>query len=136
MTQVSEKALKHKANKNVILALSSTLVWFIALFVFVIMSSFKAVERYSWLAFFYAVPVNAIVMLSLLSAWHDFRKNRLLISAIVWGFLIAIHVSGLLIFRYNFWKIYLLGIPGQIAIFLWFRMFRPVSEKSEGTGNG
>ena len=84
---------------------------------------------YSWLAFFYAVPINAIVMLSLLSAWHDFRKNRLLISAIVWGFLIAIHVSGLLIFRYNFWKIYLLGIPGQIAIFLWFRMFRPVKEK-------
>ena len=136
MTQVSEKALKRKANKNVILALSSTLVWFIALFVFVIMSSFQAVERYSWLAFFYAVPVNAIVMLSLLSAWHDFRKNRLLISTIVWGFLIAIHVSGLLIFRYNFWKIYLLGIPGQIAIFLWFRMFHPVSEKAEGTENG
>ena len=126
MTQVSEKALKRKANKNVILALSSTLVWFIALFVFVIMSSFKAVERYSWLAFFYAVP----------SAWHDFRKNRLLISAIVWGILVAIHVSGLLIFRYNFWKIYLLGIPGQIAIFLWFRMFRPVSEKSEDKDNG
>ena len=136
MTQVSEKALKRKANKNVILALSSTLVWFIALLIFVIMSSFRAVERYSWLAFFYAVPINAIVMLSLLSAWHDFRKNRLLISAIVWGFLIAIHVSGLLIFRYNFWKIYLLGIPGQIAIFLWFRMFHPVSEKAEGTDNG
>ena len=42
MTQVSEKALKRKANKNVILALSSTLVWFIALLIFVIMSSFKA----------------------------------------------------------------------------------------------
>lgn len=52
------------------------------------------------------------------------------------GILIAIHVSGLLIFRYNFWKIYLLGIPGQIAIFLWFRMFHPVSEKAEGTDNG
>ena len=136
MTQVSEKALKRRANKNVILALSSTLVWFIALLIFVIMSSFRAVERYSWRGLFYAVPIHAIVMLSLLSAWHDFRKNRLLISAIVWGFLIAIHVSGLLIFRYNFWKIYLLGIPGQIAIFLWFRMFHPVSEKAEGTDNG
>ena len=31
MTQVSEKALKRKANKNVIQALSSTLVWFVAL---------------------------------------------------------------------------------------------------------
>ncbi|MGM9550302.1 MAG: helix-turn-helix domain-containing protein [Faecousia sp.] len=136
MTQVSEKALKRKANKNVILALSSTLVWFVALLVFVIMSSFRAVERYSWLAFFYAVPANAIVLLSLLSAWHDFRRNRLLISTIVWGFLVAFHVSGLLIFRYNFWKIYLLGIPGQIAIFLWFRMFHPVKEKGEDAQNG
>ena len=37
MTQVSEKALKRRANKNVILALSSTLVWFIALLIFVIL---------------------------------------------------------------------------------------------------
>ena len=46
MSQVSEKALKRKANKNVIQALSSTLVWFIALLSFVILSSFDALERY------------------------------------------------------------------------------------------
>lgn len=136
MTQVSEKALKRKANKNVILALSSTLVWFVALLAFVILSSFCVTERGSYLAFFYAVPANAIVLLSLLSAWHDFRWNRFLISAIVWGFLAAIHVSVLVIFRYNFWKLYLLGIPGQIAIFLWFRMFRPVKEKDGEEKNG
>ena len=84
----------------------------------------------------YAVPANAIVLLSLLSAWHDFRWNRFLISVIVWGFLAAIHVSVLVIFRYNFWKLYLLGIPGQIAIFLWFRMFRPVKEKDGEEKNG
>ena len=136
MTQVSEKALKRKANKNVILALSSTLVWFVALLAFVILSSFCVTERGSYLAFFYAVPANAIVLLSLLSAWHDFRWNRFLISVIVWGFLAAIHVSVLVIFRYNFWKLYLLGIPGQIAIFLWFRMFRPVKEKDGEEKNG
>ena len=134
MTQVSEKALKRKANKNVILALSSTLVWFVALLVFVILSSFRVTEDYSYLAFFYAVPANAIVLLSLLSAWRDFRWNRFLISAIVWGFLVAIHLSVLVIFHYNFWKLYLLGIPGQIAIFLWFRMFRPVKEKEKENG--
>ena len=136
MTQVSEKALKRKANKNVILALSSTLVWFIALLVFVVMSSFEILDPYSWLIFFYAVPANAIVLLSLRSAWHDFRWNQILISAIVWGFLAAIHVSLLVIFHYNFWKLYLLGIPGQIAIFLWFRMFRPAKEKDEENANG
>lgn len=123
MTQVSEKALRRKANKNVILGLSTTLVWFIALLVFVIISSFDL--PYSWISFFYAIPVTAIVLLSLRSAWRDFRWNRVLISIIVWGFLVSIYVSLLVFLRFNMWRMFLLGIPGEIAIFLWFRLFRP-----------
>jgi len=132
MTQVSEKALKRKADKNIILALSTTLVWFVALLVFVVMSSFDFLDPYSWLIFLYAIPANAIVLLSLRSAWRDFRWNKVLISLIVWGSLVSIHASVLIICKYNFWKLFLLGIPGQIAIFLWFRMFRPVREKENG----
>lgn len=136
MTQVSEKALKCKANKNVILALSSTLVWFVALLAFVVMSSFDFLERYSCLLFFYAIPANAIVLLSLRSAWHDFRWNKALISIIVWGSLLSIYVTLLALLQYNFWKIFLLGIPGQISIFLWFRMFRPLKEGEGEPQNG
>ena len=127
MTQVSEKALRRKANKNIILALSTTLVWFVALFVFVVFSSFDIPN--SGLAFFYAIPVNAIVLLSLRSAWHDFRWNKALISAIVWGSLVSIYASIWAFLEFNAWKIFLLGIPGQIAIFLWFRMFKQVKEE-------
>ena len=127
MTQVSEKALKRKANKNIILALSTTLVWFVALLVFVVFSSFSIPN--SGLAFFYAIPVNAIVLLSLRSAWHDFRWNKALISAIVWGSLVSIYASIWAFLDFNAWKIFLLGIPGQIAIFLWFRMFKQVKEE-------
>ena len=123
MVQVSEKALKRKANKNVILALSSTLVWFVALFIFVITSSFDFLEKYSLLAFSYALPSNAIVLLSLRSAWHDFRWNEGLVSTIVWGCLVSIYVTIHAFTGYNFWKIFLLGVPGQVAIWLWFRMF-------------
>ena len=129
MTQVSEKALKRKANKNVILGLSSILVWFVALLAFVILSSFPILEKYSCLLFFYAIPANAIVALSLRSAWRDFRWNKALISAIMWGSLLSIHISLLVFLKFNMWKIYLLGIPGQIAILLWFRMYRPMKEK-------
>ena len=132
-TQVSEKALKRKANKNVILALSSTLVWFVALFAFVVLSSFDFLEKYSCLLFFYAFPANAIVLLSLRSAWHDFRWNKALISAIVWGSLLSIYVTLNAVMGIYFWKIFLLGIPGQIAIFLWFRMFRGSDTKKENT---
>ena len=131
MTKVSEKALKRKADKGIILKLSSLLVWFVALFFFVIISSFNFPN--SWIAFFYAVPINAIVLLSLRSAWHDFRWNRVLISFIVWGFLVSIYVTLLVLLRFNMWKIFLLGIPGEIAIFLWFRLFRPGKNESDET---
>ncbi len=130
MTQVSEKALKRKANKNIILGLSTTLVWFVALLAFVVLSSCSVPNSY--LAFFYAIPVNAIVLLSLRSAWHDFRWNKALISTIVWGSLASIYVSIWAFLRFNAWKVFLLGIPGQIAIFLWFRMFvHPKEESNE-----
>ena len=131
MTQVSEKALKRKANKNVIQALSSTLVWFEALLAFVLLSSFPSLKQYSCLLFFVAIPANAIVLLSLRSAWHDFRWNQMLISLIVWGSLLSIYMIIYAVYHYHFWKIFLLGIPGQIAIFLWFRMFRPMKNKKK-----
>ena len=128
MTQVSEKALKRKANKNIILGLSSLLVWFVALFFYVILASVGFEQ--GALAFLYAIPADAIVMLSLRSAWRDFRWNKIYISAIVWGCLVSFHVSLLVLLQVNVWRIYLLGIPGQLAIFLWFRMFRPAKEKN------
>ena len=122
MSRVSEKALKRKADKGIILALSSVLCWFVALLFFVVVSSFGV--PYCWLPFFYAVPANAIVLLSLRSAWRDFRWNRTLISVIMWGSLVSIHITILTLLDFNMWKLYLLGIPGQIAILLWFRLFR------------
>ena len=130
MTKVSEKALKRKANKGIILKLSSLLVWFVALFVYVIMSSFEMSDPYSFILFPYAIPINAIVLLSLRSAWRDFRWNKALISIIVWGTLLSVYVTFYLIWHVHIWKLFLLGVPGQIASLLWFRLFSPAKNKS------
>ena len=132
MGKVVERTLKRKANKRIILGLSSTLVWFVALLIYVVLSSLGI--PYSWLAFFYAVPADAIVMLSLRSAWHDFRWNRALISTIMWGTLLSVYMTLLILAEVSVWRIFLLGIPGQVAILLWFRMFRYEGEK--GTKDG
>ena len=131
MEKAVEKHLKRKADKLSILGLSSLLVWFVALLLFVILSSL-GIEK-SWLAFVYAIPANAIVLLSLLSAWRDFRWNKTLVSVIMWGCLLSLYISLFLFGGYNIWKLFLLGIPGQMAIFLWFRMFRkPRKEEQNG----
>lgn len=127
MGLVVEKTLKRKANKSIILGLSSILVWFIALLVWVVLSSCRVPN--SWIAFIYAIPVDAIVLLSLRSAWHDFRRNRALISVIMWGAIASLHLTLLVYGHWNIWRLYLLGIPGQAAIFLWFMLFRPKKTK-------
>ena len=129
MEKVVARTLKRKANKNIILGLSSVLVWFVALFLYVVLASL-GLEN-SWLAFFYAIPANAIVLLSLRSAWRDFRWNRALISAIMWGCLVSMYMTLLILGGVNIWRMFLLGIPGQLAILLWFRMFRPVRNREE-----
>ena len=130
MTMAVEKAMKRKANKRIILGLSSLLVWFVALLLFVILSSLDIPK--SWIAFVYAIPADAIVCLSLRSAWHDFRHNQILVSLIMWGGLLSIYMTLLLFFGINIWKLFLLGIPGQLAIFLAFRFRKADKEEQNG----
>ena len=132
MGKVVQKTLKRKANKNIILALSSILVWFVALFLYVVLSTFDVPN--SWLAFFCAVPADAIVMLSLRSAWRDFRWNRILISTIMWGTLLSVYMILKVLWNFDTWKFFLLGIPGQAAILLWFKMFRKPHDEEEDDG--
>ena len=127
MEKAVEKTLKRKANKKVILWLSSLLVWFVALLVFVVVSSLD-IPR-SWIAFLYAIPADAIVQLSLRSAWKDFRFNKTIISILMWGGLLSLYVSLKLFVHVDIWKLFLLGIPGQLAVLLWFRMYAKSSKE-------
>lgn len=130
-----EKTLKRKADKRIILNLSSLLVWFVALLLFVVLSFFDV--NHIWVAFLYAIPADAIVRLSLLSAWKDYRWNRLWVSLIIWGSLLSTFFTVLAFVGTHLadplWRIFLLGIPGQAAVLLWFRMFRkPHQEDANG----
>ena len=46
--------------------------------------------------------------------------------------MLSIYVTLFVFLEWNIWKMFLLGIPGQLAIFLWFRMFsNPKHEEPE-----
>ena len=127
---VPEKAPVKKpvADRGVIQKLSSILVWVVALFLYMVLDEFGV--KNLWLLFVVAVPANAIVLLSLRSAWKLYGMNRFLISVIMWGFLLVIYLLLLLTAKVNVWKILPMGLLGQAAIILWFKMFRPVKEDS------
>ena len=129
VSKAVEKTLKRKADKKIILLLCSVLVWFVATLSFVVGFSVDVPNNWqSFMAFVYAIPANGIVALSLNSAWRDFRKNKLFVSAIVWGGLLSIYLSLLLFLGLNIWLLFLLGIPGQAAVLLWGRLFHKTKE--------
>lgn len=123
LPEVNLQRKKRRVNKLVIQMLVSILVWFVALSVYVVLSSMDIPK--SWIGFLYAVPVNAIVLLSLRSAWRLYGWNIVLISVIVWGFLVCFYITMLVFASYNIWRLFLLGVLGQAAVILWFRLFHP-----------
>ena len=130
MERAVQIATKNKANKRSVLALASLCVWFLALLSFVIASTLDVPK--SWMAFIYAIPVDAIVRLSLRSAWKDCRCNMLLVSVIMWGLLLSVFLSLLVFGGLNIWKLFLLGIPGQLAVYFAFRVKIPRKEEQNG----
>lgn len=120
---------KRVADKGVIQKLSSILVWTIALFIYLVMDSFGL--KNSWLIFVLAVIANAIVLLCLRAAWKMYGINRILISIIMWGSLIFFYLCIWLIWQVSVWRIFLLGLLGQAAITLWFKMFKVQEDENE-----
>ena len=86
----------------------------------------------SWMAFVYAIPVDAIVHLCLRSAWRDYRWNIWLVTAIMWGVILGLYLTLLIFADMNIWKLFLLGLPGQLAVLFAFRIKRPHKEEKTG----
>lgn len=116
-----EPKRKHRHSRPVITTLSILLVWFVALFAYVIMDSIPPLITLQWLAFVYAVPVSMIVWLVLNSIWFNSKWNYLIISALMWSVLLSI-VLTLWAVNISVWKLLLLGVLGQVSIILWSKM--------------
>lgn len=127
----STKEMLRTADKGTIQKLSSILVWVVALFLWLVLDSFQL--PYTWLIFILAVMANAIVLLSLRSAWKLYGINRILISIIMWTALIFLYLVLLLSTGVHVWRIFPMGLLGQAAILFWFKLFRYPTEEKEDT---
>jgi transcriptional regulator with XRE-family HTH domain len=107
-------------NRKVATGLSVLLVWFMAILSYVVMDLTIPDNIVRWLPFAYAVPTTMIVWLVFNSIWFNTRRNYLIISLLMWTGLACI-VLTVSAFVMPVWKLFFLGIPGQIAIFVWSR---------------
>ena len=111
-----EYSRRQRRNHRLITAMSCVLVWLIATFVFVNIHLIPTHIPSQWLCFVYAMPVTAIVLLTLNSVWGNRHHNFLIISVLLWSVLGAVYLTFL---EYNWWLIFVIGIPAQIIVGLW-----------------
>lgn len=118
---------KHR-NHIVITILSILLVWLVATLCYVMLDIAYPHSVTNWLSFVYGVPVTMIVWLVFNSIWFNRRRNYLIISLLMWSTLATFFLTVTAV-GFPLWKFFLLGVPGQIAIFVWSRFQRKATVK-------
>ena len=94
-------------------------VWFVALLLFVLFDIITHTSQ--WMVFAWAVPASFVVALVFDCVWHKRKGLFCLISLLIWSILLCFTLQFL---TFNIWKILLVGIPVQIAIFICARMVK------------
>lgn len=115
---------QRKYNYYAIMGIAQGLVWAIALTAFVITTLISKKASFAWLYFIYALPIVLIIHLIFNSIWFNPRMNYLIISALMWSVLAAVHLT-FWYFHIDIILIYLLGILGQVIIILWSFIKKP-----------
>ena len=108
-------------NRGFITGMSILLVWLVATLIFVIIDIVTVNTAAHFLSFAYAVPISMIVWLIFNSIWFNRRRNFLIISLLMWTLLGAVCLT-FLPYSNSIWLIFLLGLPGQVIIFMWSRL--------------
>ena len=121
------KQKETRYNRRVIVYISESVAWIVAMFAFIITSLVLGKSSFQWLYFVYALPIVLIIKLVFNSTWFNPRHNYFIISALLWSILAAIHIT-FLYFGINVTLIYLLGVAGQIVIILWSFIKKPKSK--------
>ena len=107
-----------RRNHIIITSLSTMLVFLIATVVFVVLG-LLSVDFPIWLAYVYALPAAAIVLIVFNSIWGRRVFNFVFITLLVWSILLCIYMS---FPKDDIWLIFLIGIPAQIIILLWGKL--------------
>ena len=99
--------------------LSILAVWFVALVLFVSFDIF--IKKDYYILFAWAIPISTVVSIVFDAIWDKCKLLFWLLSILVWSVLIC---TALQFFNFNIWIIMFIGIPLQIAIFLWAKMVK------------
>lgn len=108
---------EQRTQKVLVTALWVTMVWIVAAVIF-LYSQYTTGHMW-WMAFVWAVPVSFAVAIFFVRRWADEPKHKLisciLYSGLVWSALVCCYLEYM---SYNFWMIFFIGVPVQVALII------------------
>lgn len=111
-----------RRNRFITVVCSVGLCWLVAVCCFVLLGLVAPELKFKWLAFLFAVPASAVVVLVFSCIWH-WRWIRIIsISVLVWTVIGCVY---LVIYAFtggtqNLWFLFLIGIPLQLLTLIYF----------------
>lgn len=115
-------------SNQVIILLSVTGVWMLALILFI---SLWLLGNLVWIIFIYAILFSMLVLLVLNSVLEQGRHNYFIISALLLSVVASLYFSFLYFGKQNYWQLFLLLAPAWIVVYLASRLQkRPDKEKN------
>lgn len=111
-----EKRPKARNKYKTITQISFIGTYTLAFFVFIVL---LLCEILQWQIFVYAIPVSMIVLIVENALWGNRLRVFLSVSGLVWGLISTVYVAFL---SFNWWQLFLLGIPAEIIVILCFRL--------------
>ncbi len=106
----------------IILMLSVGLCWLVAVVGFVLFHIFSDMPHV-WLAFLFAVPASAIVVLVFSCIWSWKWVRIVSLSVLIWTALTVVTVTAYL-YGHAIWLVFLIGVPLQVLalfFFVWWK---------------
>lgn len=116
------EAAKHQQSvraRGFVTGMSILLVWMAAFVLFIVFNTVSVNPLFQWFVFACAVCASLILWLVMNSIWFNRRRNYLIISLLMWSFLILLFMTVWVLSDRLLWLMFILGIPGQAIIVMW-----------------
>ncbi|HHX78478.1 MAG TPA: helix-turn-helix transcriptional regulator [Acholeplasmataceae bacterium] len=112
--KVKKSLIKLRYLKAIFLAI---IPWLIATLIFIILE-IKDVSTFKpWLVFIYALPVSVVILTIFFIIWKNKLLQFIALSLLAWLIPLSIYLS---LAKTKLWLIFLLGIPIQILLTIYF----------------
>ncbi len=136
-----EKEKKKSTGLRILLILlSSGIVWLVATALFAATTLWFDDSLEEWMAFIYAIPVNAVLLIVFASIWKYKMMNFLSVTALIWSALLSAFLTTTFVGQRlgadvgGAWVFFILGVPLQVLEVLWtfFRYTLVKNRKKQG----